>query len=101
MDDDKNVVELPPSGHQLFETVEGAARDGSKLDILRSMRLRLAAAFDDPDTSATALAAITIRVSDLTTEIESIEARDRKPAKGGVARGGNGGPKKKWESAAI
>ena len=87
------------------ESVEAAARGGSRIAILKAMRLALSRAFDNPETTATALAAITIRVADLTTEIESLEARAAEQEKGeagdagGSDHGGSAG--RKWRPEAI
>lgn len=87
------------------ESVEAAARGGSKVGILRAMRLALSRAFDHPDTTATALAAITIRIADLTTEIDSLLAREAEQKKGeagdagGSSNVGSGG--RKWRPEAI
>jgi len=86
-----------------IESVEGAARGGSRLSILRSMRLRLARAFDDPDTTATALAAITIRIADLTSEIDGLVAREEEGEDGAGSKGGalNGAVDRKFRPSAI
>ena len=56
-----------------FTTVAQAAQEGSRVDELRMMRIRIARAIDDPNTPARDLAALSRRQIEIGREIESIE----------------------------
>lgn len=86
-----------------IESVEQSSRSGSRLGILRSMRLRLAQAFDNPETTATALAAITIRIADLTSEIDGLIAREKEESGESGSNGGasNGATDREFRPSAI
>lgn len=64
--------EKPPAAKKPG-TVTQAAEDGTRLDELKAMRLRVARAIDDPNTPARDLAALTRRQIEMGKEIEAIE----------------------------
>ena len=61
-------------------TVTGAAAEGSRRDLLVSMRARVATAVEDGATPARDLAALTRRLMEIAKEIDSIDAADKQEA---------------------
>jgi len=57
-------------------TVTGAAKNGTRRDMLVATRDRIATAVDDQSTAARDLAALTKRLIDIAKEIEAIDAAD-------------------------
>ena len=59
----------------MVASVAEAASNGSRLDLLVTMRSRVATAVDNPDTPARDLAALTRRLLEIANEIATIEAQ--------------------------
>ena len=59
----------------MVASVAEAASTGSRLDLLVTMRSRVATAVDNPDTPARDLAALTRRLLEIANEIATIEAQ--------------------------
>ncbi|QPK80809.1 hypothetical protein G7Y41_07040 [Schaalia sp. ZJ405] len=66
-------MNIEPSGPSVVEAVT----TGTSKDVLVAMRARLAYSFDDPNTPARDLAAITRRMTDLDDRIRSIELAEQ------------------------
>lgn len=66
-------------------TVQEAAAEGDRLDLLYAMRRTVAATIDE-DCPARDLAALTRRLLEITKEIETLEAAERKAREGTTAR---------------
>lgn len=64
--------EQAPPAAKAPKSVTQAAADGSRLEELQAMRLRVARAIDDPNTPARDLAALTRRQIEMGKEIEAI-----------------------------
>lgn len=67
------TVELPKKQRKIMSVTKAAA-EGSHLELLESMRDRVAKTVEDVNTPARDLAALTRRLMEITKEIESIIA---------------------------
>lgn len=68
--------EKPPPPAKDIETVLDAAEHGSRLDELVQMRRVIARAMDSSETTATALAALSRRLDDISREIASLKQQE-------------------------
>ena len=64
--------EKPPAPLKPKSIVQ-AAEEGSRLELLRALRLRLARAVQDPECPPRDLAALTRRLDDLAKQVEGLE----------------------------
>ena len=77
-------------------TVDVAATDGTELELLMSMRDRIAIAVADPNCPARDLAALTRRLREIAKDIEALLARAREEAADAADA-----PDEAWDSEAI
>jgi len=61
-------------GPRVVKSVEVAAADGSRRELLVAMRARVATAVQDPNTPARDLAALTRRLMEIAKDIEALDA---------------------------
>jgi len=66
--------ETPPAPKRTF-TVESAAAEGTRRDLLVAMRARVATAVEDSSTPARDLAALTRRLMEIARDIEVMDAK--------------------------
>lgn len=67
----------PGEGPPRRKSVTEAADDGTRLELLVSLRTRVAATVGDPNCPPRDLAALSRRLLEIAKEIEAIEAEDR------------------------
>jgi hypothetical protein len=75
-------------------TVTAAARDGTTRDLLVALRTRIATTVESSDTPPRDLAALSKRLTDISKEIEALDARaEEQGASGGEVEDGKFDPK--------
>lgn len=77
-------------------SVDKAAAEGSELELLMSMRDRVAVAVADPNCAARDLAALTRRLREITKDIDALRARQVEEALDAADA-----PDEQWNSEAI
>ncbi|MFY0406903.1 hypothetical protein [Solicola sp. PLA-1-18] len=70
------VAEGETAARRVPRSITEAVKDGTTLDLLLAMRVRLAAALDDPNMRGADLAALSRRMLETAKEIETFEQRD-------------------------
>ena len=76
-------------------TVTAAAKDGTTRDLLVALRTRIAKTVEDDTTPPRDLAALSKRLTDISKEIEALDARARQESSGGEVEDGE------FDAAAI
>jgi hypothetical protein len=89
--------EKPPAAAKVKGVLE-AAEGGNQLELLVSMRNRVAKAVQDPNCPPRDLAALTRRLQEIAREIEAIEAKAKQEAD---EDGDSRTPDEAWDAEAI
>lgn len=87
-----------PTTPAVIKSVLDAAEGGVQLELLVSMRSRVAKAVQDPNCPPRDLAALTRRLQEIAREIEAIEAKAKQEAD---EDGDSRTPDEEWDAEAI